>query len=141
MGADLNSKNNDEETPLIIASFYSYDKETVKILIEAGANLNLKDRNGYTALMMISMYSDNKEIIKLLLNYGADYTIKNHFGKNMLTYIYGHDAKKEVSYWISQIDKTKEIKKINLVVIDSIMNELTLHPDSLRIQLFRLIKN
>lgn len=49
-GADLNLRNSDGWSALILASRYSDNdstENTVRMLIEAGAELDLQDKNGY----------------------------------------------------------------------------------------------
>lgn len=48
-GADVNSTNTDEETPLHIATLIGRD-EIVDFLIKSGADVNRKDKNEKTAL-------------------------------------------------------------------------------------------
>ena len=48
-GADINSKNDKDQTALYLASLYG-DLENVKLLIAAGADVNLASKNGVTPL-------------------------------------------------------------------------------------------
>ena len=69
-GADIDSRKNDGETALLMASKTS-SVQLVKALIECGADTNVSDNNGATALEHAIRY-DNSKIVKLLLLHGAD---------------------------------------------------------------------
>ena len=81
-GADVNAKDNDDETALMWAA-ESGHAEAVKILINTGANVNAKNNDGYTALMLAAI-NGNAETIKILLNAGADVNAKNNNGGTAL---------------------------------------------------------
>jgi len=89
--ANINEKNNDGWTALMLSSQHSNKKsklETVKLLLEHGANINEKEKDGWTALMMASRYSNttsNLETVKLLLMHGANINDKHNYGKTSLT--------------------------------------------------------
>ncbi len=75
-GADLNMKDNDGYTALMLASFLG-NTEIAKMLIDANANLNMQYKNGNTALMFaISM--GNIEAVKALIEAGANPNIRNY---------------------------------------------------------------
>ena len=69
-GADVNAKNDEGETALMIASNEG-DKEICELLIEKGADVNAKDNEGNTALMYVSLKGD-KEICELLIKNNAE---------------------------------------------------------------------
>ncbi|KAJ5987256.1 hypothetical protein N7451_011621 [Penicillium sp. IBT 35674x] len=71
MGANINIRNRDGETPLIIAlnTRHPFSKEAFKALIEAGADVNAADNNGNTCL---SKAGDDLNLIKLLIAHGAE---------------------------------------------------------------------
>ena len=62
-GADLNLKDNEGKTALMLAK----DPAIAKLLIDSGANVNSHDKNGRTALMLTT----NKTIADLLKAKGA----------------------------------------------------------------------
>lgn len=72
-GANPNSKNNIENTPL--HSSYEYPKCT-EILLRYGSEINAKNINGSTVLHLVAE-SGNKENAQILLNYGANIEIKD----------------------------------------------------------------
>jgi len=73
-GANVNAKNADGNTPLIIASRYMWLKpEIVEALIKAGANLEDRDKYGYTPLMIALRKNFSKiELPIVLINAGAN---------------------------------------------------------------------
>ncbi len=75
-GADVNAKNNDGRTALMLTS----NLEIAKLLIDSGADVNAKNNDGGTALMLTS----NLEIAKLLIDNGADVNAKSNGGLTAL---------------------------------------------------------
>ena len=89
-GADKDAKDNDGNTPLIMASQYGYT-ETVKLLLEYDADKEAKDKYNRTPLIWASRYGKT-EIVKLLLEYDADKEAKSYGGWTSLmrSSIYGY---------------------------------------------------
>lgn len=81
-GADVNVKNDDGSTALMIASLYG-NLEMVKYLIENGADINAKDNDGSTALIYASKWANLEEVEYLVKN-GTDINIKDIEGKTAL---------------------------------------------------------
>jgi uncharacterized protein len=103
-GADVNSKNNDGYTPLMIAcSQIPADNEIVQLLIANGADVNSQTSYGLTALKIaahrkrgieLGRYGVKDTITeKLLLDNGADPNIKDYKGHTAL--MEALDAKNE----------------------------------------------
>ena len=65
-GADVNYKDKNGNTPLMIASRYS-SIETAKLLIDRGADVNARNKRRNTALIL----AISEEIINLLKEAGA----------------------------------------------------------------------
>ena len=108
-GADVNAKNEDGETPLLIAisnrnfdlaeflnergddvNAKEVDGETpllisvsipwlAKLLIERGADVNAKNEDGETPLL-IAATRDNFDLVELLIEHGADVNVKTVVG-------------------------------------------------------------
>ena len=86
-GADVNAKNTNGLTALMMASYCGYTNgnyaEVVKLLLDKGADVNIKGKEGLTALMEASS-GGNAEVVKLLLDKGADINVKNSKGETAL---------------------------------------------------------
>ena len=74
-GADVNIKDNDGNSPLILASSEGCI-EIVKLLIDHGVGVDVKNNNGDTSLYWAAE-KGHSEIVKLLLEHGADVNAKN----------------------------------------------------------------
>ncbi|EAY17848.1 hypothetical protein TVAG_010720 [Trichomonas vaginalis G3] len=86
-GVNVNSKNNDGSSPLIIAAKHGY-VEIVKLLLSHGAFINETDNEGKTALYL-ALRHNSIDIVKLLISHGADVNIKNNIGLSpLMTAIY-----------------------------------------------------
>ena len=76
-GADVNAKNSEGYTALILASSNGH-KEIVEMLLEKGADVNAKDSDGWTALMWASR-NGHTETVTILLEEGADVNAKDNY--------------------------------------------------------------
>ena len=72
-GADVNHRDNDGNTPLILGG----DIDMVKALVEAGADVNARNSNGDTPLHRALEEGRIREA-KYLLRKGADYNVLNN---------------------------------------------------------------
>ena len=81
-GIDVNAKNSEGYTALILASSNGH-KEIVEMLLEKGADVNAKDKYNATALIKASS-NGHKEIVEMLLEKGADVNAKTHNGSTAL---------------------------------------------------------
>ncbi len=69
-GADVNYRGNQNWTPVMIASKYSY-REIVELLIQEGAEVNVSNNFGRTPLYFAKTYAKTPEIKQLLIDAGA----------------------------------------------------------------------
>jgi ankyrin repeat protein len=83
-GININAKDKDGATPLMIASEKG-DTEMTRVLLKDGADPNASDVDGYTALMFAS-YSGNLEIARLLVGSGADVDARDKDGWTALMF-------------------------------------------------------
>src|ERR1700691_1652737 len=72
--ADLNAKNSDGATALIVASQDGH-ADVVRVLLDAKADVNAKDNYGGTALMLASQ-SGHADVVRVLLAAKADVNAK-----------------------------------------------------------------
>ncbi len=94
-GADINSKDNEGDTPLLL-SVMSGKKDTFKLLLKLGADVNVADKYGVTPLMRAAEDND-AEIINDLINKGANVNAQTQSGSTALmfaTYNGDNDALK-----------------------------------------------
>ncbi|MCL2710874.1 MAG: ankyrin repeat domain-containing protein [Planctomycetaceae bacterium] len=82
-GADINAKNNHDETPLHRATGPNGDVTIVETLVAAGANVHAKDKNGTTPIHnAIFIYGGrNVEVVKFLVSKGANVNARDNRGK------------------------------------------------------------
>ena len=76
-GTDVNTKDEDETTPLHLAAYR--DKKIAELLIAEGADVNAKDEDETTPLHYAA-HRDRKEIAELLIAKGADVNAKDEDG-------------------------------------------------------------
>jgi DNA-binding beta-propeller fold protein YncE len=83
--ADINARNMDGWTALMLASRDNSNPEVIAVLLKAGADLSARDsRYGWTALIWAAADNPNPEVITALLNGGADINARNMDGENAL---------------------------------------------------------
>jgi ankyrin repeat protein len=76
-GANVNRKNRERWTPLIVAAHYNHDPEVLTALINAGADINARSIYGYTPLMTVVSTNANPEATSAIINAGADVNVKD----------------------------------------------------------------
>jgi len=84
-GADVNVKNNNGDTPLIMVAEKG-NPEAIDMLIQAGADVNAKNSLGYTALMVAARNNENPEVFDALIKAGADVNAKESFNNTALLF-------------------------------------------------------
>jgi len=97
-GADVNARDSDGLTPLMLAAQKGYT-ELVGTLLSKDANVNAKDKDGGTALLRAAV-SGQTEIVKILLANGADVNAEYY--------------NKTTPLWLASIQGHTEIVKILL---------------------------
>lgn len=81
-GAQVNAKNKDGDTALILAVRRGY-RGTVQELLAKGAEVNVKNKDGHTALMFAAWRGD-QGIVQDLLAKGAEVNVKGKSGATAL---------------------------------------------------------
>jgi len=79
-GAKLDSRNDNNDTALMVAAFYGY-ADIVKLLLEKGADVNARGAGGVTALMCSAVNTLNDVVTaRILVEKGADVNAKDENG-------------------------------------------------------------
>jgi ankyrin repeat protein len=80
-GADINKRNNDGSTPLMMAGFLRGNPRQIsEFLLNRGADIDAVNKDGCTALM-IAIHNYHFPKAELLVERGADIRIRNRLGK------------------------------------------------------------
>ncbi|KAL6589278.1 ankyrin repeat-containing domain protein [Neocallimastix sp. 'constans'] len=82
-GANLNIKNNDGETPLLLLCYKQYKYNILKFFIDNGADVNIKNNKGETALILTSIYGEVKDA-QILIKNGANINETDNEGNTAL---------------------------------------------------------
>jgi len=81
-GADIETKNDNDDTPLLWASSAGFDN-AVKLLLERGANTEAKTKSGNYPIIFASRIGAFK-MVRLLLEYAANINVHNYSGYSCL---------------------------------------------------------
>ena len=99
-GAELEARDIDGWTPLMVAAGKSSTPEIVQLLLEKGAELNARSTAGGTPLMFAARNSSTPEIVQLLLEKGADALAKDKEGKKAIDHAQKNEKLKGTpAYW------------------------------------------
>jgi uncharacterized protein len=90
-GADINTQDNDGQTPLYLAANKDY-KGIVELLLQYGASANQAGYKSYTPLWWAALYGYT-DIVKLLIKHGADVNVRDKYGDTPLSWATAHDHK------------------------------------------------
>jgi len=88
-GADVNIRNNQDQTALIIACM-NLDEPRIKSLLKYKPNMNIEDYNKKTALMYLLDKEANISIIKKCIDAGADINTQGEGGYTPLMHVIEH---------------------------------------------------
>ena len=98
-GIDINIKDKNDHTALILAS-KNGQIEIVKYLIEEHKiDINIKNKNGNTALMEASI-EGHIEVVKYLVEHGSDIHIKNIYSRTALILASGRKRIEVIKYLV-----------------------------------------
>ncbi|MFP3033743.1 MAG: ankyrin repeat domain-containing protein [Wolbachia sp.] len=109
-GANVNTKNKDDQTPLHLAALYKYyETELVKYLIDISAKVDDRDKSGSTPFSgaVSNPYSrfyndDSFELADYFINKGADINTKNIVGYTPLHFASQYGTENAVKYFIDK---------------------------------------
>ena len=98
IGADVNAKNKNGTTVLMIAAANTSYPDVIRELVKAGANVNAKSNDGQTALMYAARFNPKPQILRALISAGADVkaTDSFFFGKTAKDYAEENGASPEI---------------------------------------------
>ena len=116
-GADVNTRNQNQETPLELASAHG-ELEIIRLLLTSGASVDLQDAEESTLLHRAAQ-GGHLDILTLLLKSGADVNIQNSNNKTPLDLALDNgrlDAARCLAEWMGNADS---------------LDHLNLSPDSL----------
>merc|ERR1719327_1742114 len=85
-GANVDAKNKDGETALILAAGNTRQDLVVFELLRHGANVNELSNSNESALLMASE-KRNEKVMRALLEKGADVTVKSKWGMTPLDFV------------------------------------------------------
>lgn len=92
-GANINERDDQGETALILIADYKKNHKMIKCLIKLGLNVNEQDNEGMTALMYASFYNRYDNARVLLLNH-ADTEIRDKNGRTAIMHAITNKATK-----------------------------------------------
>ncbi len=109
--ADVNAKDNEGRTALILVNYDIPKPEVIKYLLRLGADVNARDNNGRTALMeWARTYRRNydipdvvqilTEVRELLIQAGADENVRDNYGRS----VYASDLEEDDEFVPSVTD-------------------------------------
>ena len=79
-GVNVNARDDNERTPLMLAAQGVSNLELISVLINAGADVSMRDENGATTLLFAAGGNPNPEVIKTIVKAGADVNVIDNNG-------------------------------------------------------------
>ncbi|MBR1402754.1 MAG: ankyrin repeat domain-containing protein [Treponema sp.] len=135
-GIDVNIKDEDGWTALMLATLHGDNDKTVRLLIELGAELDVQNDDGETALMCATIVKATKSA-KLLISNNANVNIKNKNGKTALMLAIEENANeiKEmlISLGAEKNSRNNEEENANCGFNEKTKNESTYNSDKIKI--------
>lgn len=125
-GHDINEKNENEDTPLHLASTGDGDFAGIELLCEMGADVNAQNDLGETALLVLLSYRAPLEKIDILLSNGARPELADYEGKTALHWAVGRPTA-DPSEKVELTRKFLSYDTVDVNVKDKISGETPLH--------------
>lgn len=89
-GADVKTRNNDEETALHDAARSNENPQVLALLLDHGADVNARDKYNSTPLHDAT-YNENPDVLDLLIDHSADVNARDVNGNTPLYYADGDE--------------------------------------------------
>lgn len=122
MGADVNVKSRDKETPLHCAANYNEGDShysVIELLLKSGADVDAEDKYEETPLHMLLPGSDLKTV-QLFMDYKANVNIKDNHGETPLFNCVINGNIDTVQLLLDHGSDTKKVSKIGLSVLQKL---------------------
>ena len=71
-GYDVNARNDEGWTPLMLAAASNENVEVTKLLLKYGADIQAETDRRFTPLDLAVMFNENPDVVRVLLDHGAD---------------------------------------------------------------------
>lgn len=129
-GADVNSRNNNEETPLHKAIFNTRIRMLlVQLLLDAGADVNARSSRGGTPLHY-AIHLNRQDVLQIFVENGADLSIRDDNGDTVLD-VCEHSGLDALAKAITEYNVVMEIiQRLDLLEFKSAL--LKIRPDRLQ---------
>ena len=95
-GANVNAKDDDWNSPLLLAVKNKLSFDVIKILVENGADINAQDQDGFSALLLTVRDNTNPDLTRFLIEHGADMNQVTIGGANALILASGFNQNPEI---------------------------------------------
>jgi tetratricopeptide (TPR) repeat protein len=130
---DINTKDQENYTPLEMAIYCNSDPEIIELLIDNGSDVNSKDESNYTPLHLFFLSNNNLEILKILLKNNADINAESDEGVTPLQFAAVETSNSEIIQFLleNEIDITS---KKNIELLDMAVSYNS-HPEIIEIML------
>ncbi|KAJ9585986.1 hypothetical protein L9F63_020369 [Diploptera punctata] len=114
-GADIETKDNEEWTPLMRGVVLESSFPILQKLLERGALVNAVDRRGQTCLMQ-AVLSGREDVVKLLVESEADLTPSNVYNNTALDMARAREFKDMLPHLSPKPVSLKEMKKWKKII-------------------------
>ncbi|KAJ6228685.1 nadp-specific glutamate dehydrogenase 1-related [Anaeramoeba flamelloides] len=84
LGSNLDTKNDENKTPLHIACEHDVERDLIELMIKKGSNLKAKDTYGNVPLSYLIPKRIGKRTLEIFLEYGQDLNLQDNFGNTLL---------------------------------------------------------
>ena len=107
-GAEVDARDADSWTPLMVAAVANDNPEVLQVLLEAGADVEARDKWGWTPLLFAARSNENSEVVQVLLDAGSDPSTQDNEGKTAWDHIQENDALKDTDAYSELKDRSSD---------------------------------